>query len=262
MPELHPFDSVLFVAAILAGAIASVAGFGIGSLLTPVLALQSGIRAAVAAVTIPHLAGSVLRFWQLRGHVDRAVLRGFGVASALGGLTGALFHAVLRSAALTALFAGLLLFAGAAGITGFSKRFRLSGSGVWIGGATSGLFGGLVGNQGGIRSAALLGFNLTREAFVATATAVAIIVDGARLPAYLLTDAPDVAHLWPQVAIMAAGALIGTAFGRRALAAVPEDRFRRIVSSLIFLLGVYMAWQAWGECVLADTPASAKGPSA
>ena len=39
---------------------------------------------------------------------------------------------------------------------------------AWIAGAMSGFLGGLVGNQGGIRTAAMLGFEVPRQAFVAT----------------------------------------------------------------------------------------------
>ena len=46
------FDLVVAAAALIAGAIASVAGFGIGSLLTPLFALQTGTKLAVAAVAI------------------------------------------------------------------------------------------------------------------------------------------------------------------------------------------------------------------
>jgi uncharacterized membrane protein YfcA len=52
----------------LAGAVAAVAGFGIGSLLTPTLALATGTgtKLAVAAISIPHLVGTAQRFWILR----------------------------------------------------------------------------------------------------------------------------------------------------------------------------------------------------
>ena len=49
------------------------------------------------------------------------------------------------------------------------------------------MLGGLVGNQGGLRSAALLGFRLDRDTFVATATAIGLFVDGARMPIYFFT---------------------------------------------------------------------------
>src|ERR1041385_1987638 len=163
---------LLFLAAIVAGAIASVAGFGIGSLLTPLLAVSVGTKLAVAAISIPHFIGTSIRFWRLRASVDRRVLRSFGITSAIGGLAGALLNAQLQSRALTIVFGALLIFVGISGVTGLAQRMRFHGALAWIAGAVSGMFGGLVGNQGGIRSAALLGFDLPRDAFIATATEI------------------------------------------------------------------------------------------
>jgi len=56
---------------------------------------------------------------------------------------------------------------------------------------TLGLLGGLVGTQGGIRSAASLGAELPRQTFVAAATAVGLIVDAARVPIYLATTGAE-----------------------------------------------------------------------
>jgi uncharacterized membrane protein YfcA len=89
------FVAAVFGVGMAAGAIAAVAGFGVGSLLTPLLIPTVGARLAVAAVAIPHVAGSALRMWVLRAHVVWIVLRSFGVTSALGGLAGAL---LLRNA--------------------------------------------------------------------------------------------------------------------------------------------------------------------
>lgn len=61
------FDAFVIAVGICAGAIASVTGFGIGSLLTPTLGLQVGAKIAVAAVSIPHLVGTALRFSLSRG---------------------------------------------------------------------------------------------------------------------------------------------------------------------------------------------------
>ncbi|MGZ5439204.1 MAG: hypothetical protein ACXWFJ_05100, partial [Candidatus Aminicenantales bacterium] len=63
--------ALLVVVAIVAGLIASIVGFGVGSLLTPTLSLETGIKLAVAAVAVPHMAGAAIRLWSLRGHVDR-----------------------------------------------------------------------------------------------------------------------------------------------------------------------------------------------
>jgi uncharacterized membrane protein YfcA len=108
-----------------------------------------------------------------------------------------------------------------------------------VGGALSGLLGGLVGNQGGIRAAALLGFDVEREAFVATATAVALIVDGARIPVYLATQGRDLAPHWPLISVLAVGAVVGTLLGGWTLRRMSEVVFRRVVGVLLLGLGVY-----------------------
>src|SRR5215467_4663507 len=230
--------ALLFVAAILGGAIAALSGFGIGSVLTPLLALSVGTKQAVVAVSIPHLVATSIRFWNLRHKIDRHLLANFGIASAAGGLLGAWLGSRFSSPVLAYILGGLLVFAGFMGFSGLSKKMRFGKKIAWLGGALSGLLGGLVGNQGGVRSAAMLGFNLDAKAFVATA--IALIVDGARMPIYFFTSPETVHRLAASIAIMTAGVTIGTLAGGRVLARIPENYFRKIVSLLIFALGIVM----------------------
>ena len=243
---MDAFAVIATVAAVIAGAIASVAGFGIGSMLTPVLSTQFDVRLAIALVSLPHLAGTFVRFLLVRTQIDRDILLGFGAASAVGGLAGAALQAVVQSAALAVIFGLLLVFAGLGSLTGFAQRMRFSGRGsALVGGALSGLLGGLVGNQGGIRAAALLGFDVERHAFVATATAVALIVDGARIPVYLATQGADIAEQWPLIVVLGIGAIVGTLLGARLLRGMSETIFRRVVGVLLLLLGAYTLTRAF-----------------
>jgi uncharacterized membrane protein YfcA len=232
--------AALAIGGVIAGALASVAGFGIGSLLTPIFATLTGTRSAVALVSIPHAIGTALRFAMLRGHVDKRVLLSFGLTSAAGGLAGALLHARLGSPALSIVFGGLLLFVSLSEFTGLSARMRFSGPIAWIAGALSGFLGGLVGNQGGIRSGALFGFHLHRDAFVATATATGLIVDAARMPVYFATEGAAIAAAWYPVLVASIGVVIGTLIGRRLLARIPDAQFRRIVAIVLAVLGTAM----------------------
>jgi len=236
----HAFEMLVAFAAILAGGIASIAGFGIGSILTPLLATVYGTKLAVAIVSVPHLIGTALRFIFIYKHVDRRVLMSFGIASAIGGLTGALLHVWLRSVWLGYILGVLLLFAGVMGLTGWAQRMRFGGKVAWIAGILSGAFGGLVGNQGGIRSAALLGFNLSKESFVATATGIALAVDFFRMPVYAVTQWQDVAATWPILVVAIVGIIIGTIAGQPVLRRIPPPTFRAIVSAIILLLGIWM----------------------
>ena len=235
--------AVLLVAAV-AGALAAVTGFGIGSLLTPLLALQVDTRLAVAAVSVPHVVGTALRFWLLSGGVDRRVFWSFGLTSAAGGLTGALLHSSASNRWLTALFGVLLLFASASELTGLAKRMRFTGHAAWIAGALSGLLGGLVGNQGGLRSAALLGFALSKRSFVATATAVGLVVDGARMPVYLADQYREMSTLWITIATATVGVVLGTLLGSRVLSRIPDVWFHRVLGAVLAALGTAMVVRA------------------
>jgi uncharacterized membrane protein YfcA len=237
------FNIVLTISAGIAGAVASVTGFGIGSILTPFLALQVGTKLAVAAISIPHFLATALRFWMLKAHVDKKVLISFGIMSAVGGLLGALLHTKFGGPVLTVIFGCLLVFAGFTGVTGFSQKMKFTGPIAWIAGFFSGTFGGLVGNQGGIRAAALLGFDVSKETFIATSTAIGIVVDIARMPVYFVKDSSEILNIWPLVLLTTTGVIVGTFLGMKFLKHIPQSTFRKVVSGIIFLLGAYMLYE-------------------
>lgn len=235
------FGALVALVGIVAAAIAAVAGFGIGSLLTPILALEVGTKLAVAAIAIPHVVATAQRFWILRGNVDRRVLLGFGIASAAGGLAGALAHVWVSSRALAVVFGIVVALAGVSELTGWMRRVRWGRRSAWLAGASSGVLGGMVGNQGGIRTAALLGFDVPKESFVATSTAIGLFVDAARLPVYLATEWRDILAIWPLVLTAVVAVVAGTALGTRVLGRLPQTLFRKVIAVLLVLLGLYMA---------------------
>ncbi len=231
---------ILGLAAFIAGGIASIAGFGIGSVLTPALSIWIDAKLAVAAISIPHLIGTALRFWLLSGSVDRRVLWSFGIASAAGGIAGALLNTVVTSPALLTLLAILLLFAAAGELTGLSRQLQFRGPAAWIAGALSGALGGLVGNQGGLRSAALLGFRMDRDTFVATATAIGLFVDAARMPVYFVVYAGELRSVVAPIMVTSAGVVAGTLLGGRILRRIPDASFRRVVAVFLAGLGIWL----------------------
>jgi len=238
------FLILVWLVSVAAGATAAVAGFGIGSLLTPLLALRLGTPVAVAAVAVPHAAATILRAWRLRRAVDWPLFRRFGLWSAAGGLVGALVFARLGGPALTRVLGVLLLLTAASGLTGWATRVRLPAWAAWLLGLLSGFFGGVVGNQGGLRAGALLGLGLSPAAFVATSTMAGVVVDVVRAPIYVARAGGAVGAAWPLVLAATAGALLGTLLGERALFGLSPDRFRRVVAALVGALGLWLLWQA------------------
>ena len=240
LPHLkhHMFLGILTLAAMLAAGVAAVAGFGIGSILTPLAATQLGMKTAVVAISVPHFIATLLRFWRLRSHIDRRVLFDFGVVNAAGALAGALLHSMANNPALTWLLATLLIFAGVLGLFGYSDRLRFGPKAAWAAGALSGAFGGLVGNQGGIRSAAMLGLGVSKEAFVATATAIALLVDLVRMPVYFAYAGTTILNVRVVILLCGIGVIMGTLVGERILRRIPPSIFRRVVAGILFAAGL------------------------
>ncbi len=133
----------------------------------------------------------------------------------------------------------MLVVAGAAQITGAAQRWRFHGSVAWIAGAVSGLFGGLVGNQGGIRSAAMLGFDLPKEQLRRDRDRDRAVRRCARACRSIWwPQRAQVAAIWPLVLLATAGVVAGTLSGERLLRRVPEQRFKQVVGAIILLLGI------------------------
>jgi uncharacterized protein len=234
------FTAALVAIGILAAIIAAVSGFGIGSLLTPAMTLVVPAQLAVAAVSIPHIAATAYRLWLIRRDVDFELLKSFGLMSAAGGLSGAIANTYLASRALELVLAALIFFVGIGGLAGWTKRLRFTGIWSWLAGIVSGFLGGLVGNQGGLRAGAMLGAGVSRDAFVATATATGLVVDLARLPVYLSARWDEILPLWPYMAAMTAGVVVGTAIGMKVLKRIPEEKFRKVVSVLLIGLALWL----------------------
>ena len=213
-------------------------GFGIGSLMTPLLLARLTAPVAVGVVAIPHLAATATRLVQHRRAIDRAVLLRFGIPSAIGGVAGGWFHGVLRSESLVTVLAVLLILTGIANLTNGFGRWRPGAVVAPIVGLLSGLFGGLAGNQGGLRAAGLSAFDLEPRAFLATGTAVAVLIDIARTPFYVWRGGDVLMELWLPIAVATVGCLVGTIAGERLFLRMSPDVYRRVVGSAVFILGV------------------------
>jgi uncharacterized membrane protein YfcA len=238
------FLAFVFVVGVVSGATAAVIGFGIGSLLTPLLLTRLDATLAVAAVAIPHLAATALRFVQHRRAIDWKVLARFGLASAIGGVAGAWLQTAFDEQWLFVVLGGLLMATAVANLTrNFGGWQPPPGLAVALGGL-SGLFGGLVGNQGGLRAAGLLAFDLPKRTYLATGTAVALLIDAARTPVYLARAGSDLPPLAIPIAVAAGGCILGTVLGERVFLGLAPERYRRIVGTAVGVLGVWLLTRA------------------
>jgi uncharacterized protein len=193
---------------------------------------------------LPHAIATAIRLWRLRTAIDWRILKTFGAASAAGGLTGAWLFTQAGGSMLAALLGILLMVVGTIQLAGLAVRWRIAPAWSAVAGALSGLFGGLVGNQGGIRSAALLGFDLPARAFIATAGAIALVVDAVRLPVYLWSQGHAMLDAWRVVLFATIGVVAGTFAGTSILFRLSQRTFGRVIGTMLLALGVWLLWQS------------------
>ncbi len=246
---------IIALAAASAAGLTFFSGFGLGTLLLPVLALFFSVELAVALTAVVHFLNNLLKVALLGRHADRRTLVAFGVLAMVGAYVGAqvLLWLAGREPLVSyrigplecqvtpvKLTVAILLIGFTLGDVLPGRRTVLVGRGpLMVGGLLSGFFGGLSGHQGALRSAVLIRSGLTKERFLGTSVVLACLVDLARLSVYAsgflwerLLERPDI------VATAVGGALLGTLLGKRLLPKVTLGAIRVLVSLLVGALAL------------------------
>ncbi len=209
-------------------------------MLTPVFAFAYDVKLAISIVAIIHLVNNLFKLALFRKHVDLAIVRRFGIVSIVGAFIGAFLQLWAVSRFIQVALAIFLVLFGVNEMLSHKRQVQLPRSIDIIGGFFSGLLGGLIGNQGAIRSAYLLNYNLSKEAFVATATVIASTIDLIRIPVYVVAQREALVGQWFPLVLLIVVALIGTLIGKNLLKRFTERQFRRVVASAIIVMGVLL----------------------
>jgi uncharacterized membrane protein YfcA len=250
---------LICLVAFVASMLTLLSGFGLGTLLTPVFALFFSVEIAVAATALVHLANNVFKLALVHRATDWPVALRFGIPAAASAFVGAaalVYLAALpplasyrmagdaHSVTLVKLVVGTLIVLFAAiELSPRAQTISVPARYLPWGGALSGFFGGLSGNQGAFRSAFLLRAGLTKDGFVATGVVCAVVVDCARLAVYGASQLtahyralpPDVAFL---VVAASLSAFAGAAVGARLLQALTLHAVRLVVAAMMIGVGL------------------------
>lgn len=254
--------SAAFVAVCLTALVASgltlFSGFGLGTILTPVMAVFFPIEAAVAMTALVHFANNLFKLALFAKSADRPTCLRFGLPAVAASFAGAALLVWLadlpplytyalfgRAMAVTPvkLIVGVLI----AVFSGLEITQALKGQGLPaallpLGGLISGFFGGLSGHQGAFRSAFLLRLGLSKEAFIATGVVVACLVDVTRLSVYAThLSAPEVASHLGLLAAATVCAFLGAFVGSRLLRKMTIEALHRLVGAMLLALSGLLA---------------------
>ncbi len=211
-------------------------GFGLGTLLLPVFLFFFAPGTAIALTALVHFLNSIFKFILLRKYADYNLVWTFGMPSIIGAVAGSLLSVYLdksgtlfsysffgeeKTVTWIGFVIGLLLIAFALlELNKISIAAKASSYILVIGGIASGLFGGLSGHQGAVRTAFLTQAVEDKTILIATNTALAMLVDLSRIPVYghhFLSRGDQMPMPWLILSIASAwcGAIIGNMYLRK-----------------------------------------------
>lgn len=216
-------------------------GFGLGTILTPIFLIFYDVKVAILIVAVVHLLNNLLKLSLFSSHISLEILKRFGALTLAGAFIGAFFQGKMDSSIVKVLVGISLIFLGLKEVSGFGEKIRLPKRIDFIGGFLSGLLGGFVGNQGAIRSAYLLNYKIPKEVFIATAAAIASVVDVTRIPIYVTNNRGMLIANAGLIFFTVTAAFAGTIAGKKLLSSVSLKAFKLYVASAVVIIGVLLA---------------------
>ena len=247
--------AIVSIAALFASGLTLFSGFGLGTLLMPIVAIFFPVEIAIAITAIVHLANNLFKVVLLGKKANRSVLLRFGLPAVAFAFMGALllgwlsdvpsvfeyaafgwqmqvFPLKLVVGTLILVFVMLELSPGLSSIA-LDRRY------LPYGGVVSGFFGGLSGHQGAFRSMFLLKSGLNKDEFVATGVMLAVMVDMSRMVIYGWDMSWQHHSIeWPLVVAASVAAFVGAYFGSRLLRKITIRSIQIIVSILLVVVSL------------------------
>lgn len=230
-------------------------GFGLGTILAPVLMIFFPVDEAIAMTGIVHFFNNVFKLLLVGKHADKQVLLRFGIPAVIAAFLGArvlmqltglepLFTYTLNGSYLSVypvkfVIALVLLLFAAMELIPALQRLQFGKDKLIAGGLLSGFFGGLSGNQGALRSAFLIKAGLSKEGFLGTAVVVSCFVDFTRLSVYAsrFSEAQLSSHYTLLIGATLS-AFAGAILGNRLFKKVTIELLQYTVGVMLLLLAI------------------------
>lgn len=247
---------ILLVALVAFGAslLTFFSGFGLGTLLMPVIALFFPLPVAIAITAIVHFSNNLFKFSLLAKYTNIPILIKFGIPAIVAALIGAVcldYISLLKPWISYTLWGHLfeitpikvtvgsviLIFLFLESQSKLAILSTPSTKSLFLGGVLSGFFGGLSGHQGAFRSMFLANNLLSKEAFLATGVTLAVIVDFSRLTLYSHYFTTAITQL-PLIITAIISAFIGTLIGKKYFKKMSIESLQKIVSLMLIFIGL------------------------
>ncbi len=235
---------LLFISAFLAEVIGTMAGFGSSTIFLPLALLFIDFKTALILVAFFHVFGNLSRITFFRVGLNKRLILAFGLPSVILTMVGALLVNYSSQNLLKLVLGLFLLTYSLASILAPEFKFKPRTRTAIIGGSLSGFLAGLIGTGGALRGAFLTAFSLKKKVYIATAAAIALLVDLTRIPLYLGSGflQPQFYYSIPLLLIIA---ISGSYTGKKIVDKIPQLLFRKLVLIAIAIVSLKFIYEGF-----------------
>lgn len=231
---------LITILTVMASAVGTMTGFGTSTIMVPILLLVYPAPQTILFVCIIHWFGNLWKLLLFRRGLRWKLVLYFGVPGIAAAYLGASLMFNISPGVLSRVLGGFMVVYVVFLFLKGSFMVKQSTATSICGGALSGFLAGIFGIGGAVRSMFLSAFNLPKEVYIATAGAIAIVVDTTRLTTYIA----DGAHLemeplllW-MMPLFIVASFIGAQIAKRIVYKIPQKYFRPVVAVFLFLVAM------------------------
>lgn len=232
-------DIVLIAAlTVIASFAGTLSGFGTSTIMIPVLVMALPPVEAIFLVSIIHWFGNVWKVLLFRTGLDARIVALFGVPGVLASLAGAFLTFDIDPQDMVRVLGGALSAYALFLLVDKGFRIRPLARNAVLGGALSGFFAGFLGFGGVLRGMFLSAFDLPKATYIATAGAIGLYVDSARIIAYVTGGARMDPRFWWGLLAFLPLSFASAHLAKRLVDRIPQEAFRKVLAAAFFLIGL------------------------
>ncbi|UCG58093.1 MAG: sulfite exporter TauE/SafE family protein [Phycisphaerales bacterium] len=221
----------------IASSVGTMTGFGTSTIMVPVILLFYPVPQTLLFVGIIHWFGNLWKLLLFRQGIQWKLILSFGIPGIVATYLGASLVFAVSGAVLSRVL-GLFLIAYVVYLFAKSSfKVKQSIATGALGGAASGFLAGIFGIGGAVRGMFLTAFDLPKAVYIATAGAIALVIDTTRLTTYLLEGARLQRHLLYGMLIFVPASFLGARLAKRVVDKIPQAHFRKVVAVFLLLVG-------------------------
>lgn len=241
-------EVLFFVSAFVSALVGTAVGFGSSTVFMPLALFFLDFRTALVLVALSHIFSNASRLVFFHRGVDRRMLVLLGAPSLLATVAGAALVAHVSQSLFKLLLGVFLVVFSLFSFTGHVVRVRPTKSNEIVGGFLSGFLAGLIGTGGALRAAFLTSFGMKKNAYIATASAIAIGNDVTRVPVYMAGGFLGQQYYW-YIPVLFVLAIAGSYTGKKVVEKIPQRRFRSLVLIALALIALKFVYDGLSTLV-------------